>query len=84
MDEDKEKMINQITDFRIFMSETVIYRTESVKRMDDLIKEVHTMGEKIQNLPCKERAYIPLQLKAIWCFIGGIVLVIIKEAFNHK
>ena len=76
---DQEKMVEQIIDFRVFMQETIIYRTEQDRRMKELIFDVKDIVKRLQNLPCKERAYIPEQLRAVWAFIGAISLALIIQ-----
>jgi hypothetical protein len=77
-DSDKEKLIGQITDFRVFMAETVIYRKDQSSRMDRMAAKMDKIFERLEGLPCKERAYIPIHVNAIWGFIGAIVLILIS------
>lgn len=65
--------------FRVFMAETVVYRKEQKDRMDRIVVKMDRIFNKLESLPCRERAYLPDQVKAIWVFIGGIILAIIAE-----
>jgi hypothetical protein len=64
-------------DFRVFMAETVVYRKEQKERMDRMSVKVDRIFDKLDELPCRERAYLSDQVRAIWVFIGAIVLAVI-------
>jgi len=82
-DEEIQKMIDQIIDFRCFIAGTIEYRKEQTRHLDELSKDVKEIRTKFDNLPCKERSYIPDQVRAIWAFIGVIIITIIVEWLRH-
>ena len=82
-DTEKEKLIEQITDFRVFMAETVIYRKDQSSRMDRMVAKIDKIFDRLENLPCKERAWIPVNIYALWGFIGAIILAVVNTWIKH-
>ena len=69
---------DEIMNFKVFMAETVVYRKEQASRMDRMSDKIDKIFNTLSDLPCKERAYIPAQITAIWGFIGAIIILIIN------
>ena len=73
----------EVVAFKIFMAETVVYRKEQTRRMDELIADVKVIIEKLYKLPCPERAAayrsISFQLTTLWVFVCGLVMAVISD-----
>jgi len=95
VEDNEQRDVNQReVDFRVFMSETIIYRQVQTKKLDELISEVSVLSEKINALPCKERAgiYVNIndkitaysdQVRTLWVFVTAIILSLVGTIIVH-
>ena len=54
-DREKEKMVNQIIDFRCFMAETLEWRKDQRKYTEEIIKDIKDIRNFLSKLPCDSR-----------------------------
>jgi hypothetical protein len=78
-DPEKEKLLNQIVDFRVFMAETLEWRKEQCKKLDKLIQYNEKIWDKFDRLPCRERAWMPINIYALWTVVGTIGIAVFLE-----
>ncbi len=70
-------------DFRVFMAETVVYREEQYKRMEELSHDVKDIKTILSKLPCEKGAMrydsLAKQVAAVWVFITAALTKIIYD-----
>lgn len=66
-----------------WMASTTEYRKSLCAKLDVVLKNQESICSRLDKLPCDMRKpmwdSINVQIKAIWCFIGAIVLIIVGE-----
>jgi hypothetical protein len=77
--EEQDRMVEQIVDFRCFIAGTLEWRKEQGDKMTRLIEDVEKLSVKFEKLPCRERAWIPMNIYALWGVVGTIGLAVFIE-----
>ena len=85
---DYPTIIEKLEDIKVEMARVATLVEErnftAISWRDQVCKKFDKIFDWLEKLPCKERKSLSIQVKALWGFIGAIVIAVVVDYIKRK